>query len=103
MSRYRIDLCFVDYMLTIEIYEKGHSDRSIDYEIKIQRAVEKELSCKFIRINRDKGDFDICKAISKIFQYIKQLINPIQDGGSQKGSLPVFPLLQTKQSVPKNF
>ena len=31
---YRIDLYFPDYKLAIEIDENGHSDGSIDYEIK---------------------------------------------------------------------
>ena len=36
---YTIDLYFHDYKLTIEIYENGHSDRNIDYEIKKQKAI----------------------------------------------------------------
>ena len=31
---YVIDLYVHDYKLTIEVYENGYSDRSIDYEIK---------------------------------------------------------------------
>ena len=31
---------FHDYMLEIEIDENGDSDRSIDYEIKRQKAIE---------------------------------------------------------------
>ena len=92
LLRYRIDLYFLDYMLAIEIYEKGQCVRSIDYEIKIQKAIEQELSCEFTRINRDKEGFDICKTISKVFQHTKQFINPIQDKGCQKGPLPVFHL-----------
>ena len=92
LLRYRIDLYFLDYMLAIEIYEKGQCVRSIDYEIKIQKAIEQELSCEFTRINRDKKGFDICKTISKVFQHTKHFINPIQDKGCQKGPLPVFHL-----------
>ena len=33
--RYRIDLHFHDYKLAIEIDENVHSNRNIDYEIKI--------------------------------------------------------------------
>ena len=47
----RMDLYFHDYNLAIQIDENGHSDRSIDYEIKRQKAVEQELGCKFIRIH----------------------------------------------------
>ena len=49
---YRIDLYFHDYKLTIEIDENGHSDRNIDYKIKRQKTIEKELGCKFIRRRR---------------------------------------------------
>ena len=36
---YTIDLYFHDYKRTMEIYENGHSDRNIDYEIKKQKAI----------------------------------------------------------------
>ena len=50
----RIDLHFHDYKLTIEIDENGYNDRNIDYEVKRQKTMEKELGCKFIRIDADK-------------------------------------------------
>ena len=79
---YRIDLCFHDYKLAIEIGENGCSDRNIDYNIKRQKAIEQELRCKFIRFDPDKEDFDIFRAINEIFRHIKQstkktLINKI--------------------------
>ena len=40
-------------------------------EIKRQRAIEKELSCKLIRIDPDKEDFDIFVTINEIFRNIK--------------------------------
>ena len=40
---YRIDLYFYEYKLAIEIDELGHNDRNTNYEIKRQRAIEKEL------------------------------------------------------------
>ena len=69
---YRIDLYFNDYKLAIEIDENVHSDRNIDYKIKRQKAIEQELGCKFIRIDPDKEDFDIFKAVNDIFRHIKQ-------------------------------
>ena len=42
---YRIDLYFHDYKLAIEIDENGHSNRTTDYEIKRQKAIEEELGC----------------------------------------------------------
>ena len=62
---YRIDLYFHDYKLAIEVDEKGHKDRNIDHEVKRQKVLEKELSCKFIRIDPDKEDFDIFKTINE--------------------------------------
>ena len=70
---YRIDLYFHDYKLVIEADEKGHEDRNIDHEIKRQKALEKELSCDFIRINPDEEDFNIFKAINEIHRQIKKL------------------------------
>ena len=54
---YRIDLYFHDYNLVAELDEKGHKDRNIDHAIKRQKALKKELSCAFIRINPDEKDF----------------------------------------------
>ena len=65
---YRIDLNFHDYKLAIEIDENGSSDRNIDNEIKRQKTIEQNLGCKFIRIDPDKENFDVFKAINKIFK-----------------------------------
>ena len=63
---------FYDYKVAIEIDENGHSNRNIDDEIKRQRATEQELSCKFIRIDLEKKDFNIFKTVNKIFWHIKK-------------------------------
>ena len=42
-----------------EVDELGHNDISINYEIKRQKALEKELDCVFTRINADKENFNI--------------------------------------------
>ena len=68
----RINLYFHDYNLTIEIVENGHRNRSIDCEIKRQKAIEEQIGCKFIRIDLDKEDFDIFRTISKKFRHMKQ-------------------------------
>ena len=65
---YRIDLNFPDYKLAIEIDENGSSDRNIDNEIKRQKTIEQNLGCKFIRIDPEKENFDVFKAINKIFK-----------------------------------
>ena len=72
---YRIDLYFHEYRLAIETDEKEHRDGSIDYEIKRQKAIEKELNCKFVRIYPDEEGFNIFNAQNKIFGHIKEVIN----------------------------
>ena len=66
---YKIDLYFHDYKLAIKVDEKGHKDRN---EKKRQKALEKELSCEFIKINPDKKYFNIFKAKNEIFRHIKE-------------------------------
>ena len=66
------NLYFHDYKLTVEIDEKDHQDRDISREIERQKALEKELSCKFIRINPDKENFNIFKTQNEIFRHIKE-------------------------------
>ena len=62
---------FIFYKLAIEIDRNGHRDRYIGNEIKRQKAIEKELGCKLIRIDPDKEDFDIFVTINEIFRNIK--------------------------------
>ena len=68
---YRIDLYFHDYKFAIEVDEKGHRDRNVDHEIQRQKALEKELGCKFIRIDLDGEDFNIFRAINEMHRHIK--------------------------------
>ena len=70
---YRIDLYFHKYKIANEVDQLGHNERNIDYEIKMQQALEKELSCVFIRINPDAVDFNIFKEIKKMHRHINQL------------------------------
>ena len=51
---YRTDLYFHEYRLAIQVDKKGHKDRITDHEIQRQKVLEKELGCKFIRINPDE-------------------------------------------------
>ena len=39
---------------------------------KRQKAIEQEPGCTFIRIDPDKEEFDIFRAINKTFRHIKQ-------------------------------
>ena len=56
----------------MEIDEKDHQDKDISREIERQKVLEKELGCKFIRINFDKENFNISKAQNEIFSNIKK-------------------------------
>ena len=71
----RIDLYFHGYKLAIEIDENGDSDQNIDYEKKVQKAIEQELDCWFIRNDPDKEDFDISELL---MEYLDILNNRIK-------------------------
>ena len=45
------DVYFTDYFLAVEIDEQNHEGRELIFEKKRQEALEKQLGCKFIRIN----------------------------------------------------
>ena len=51
---FRIDVYFSEYLLAVEIDKKGNIDRGLPFEEKRQEALEKNLGCKFIRINTSK-------------------------------------------------
>ena len=69
---YRIDLYFREHKLAIECDEHDHKDRDINYEIRRQKFIEDQLSCRFIRYNPDAKDFMTESVLNKIFQYIYQ-------------------------------
>ena len=63
---------FHDFKLAIEIGEKNHENRNTDRETERQKALEKELGCKIIRINPDKENFHIFKTMNEIHRQIKE-------------------------------
>ena len=69
---YRVDFYVHDYKLATEIDKNGHNYRNIDFVIKRPKIIEQELSCKFIRMDLDKEEFDIFIAINETFRHIKQ-------------------------------
>ena len=60
---------FPRHKLAIEVDEQGHNGGDIDYEIKRQKALEKELGCEFINIKPAKEGFDTLAEIGKIQNY----------------------------------
>ena len=67
---FRIDIYFTEYFLAVEIDEKGHTDRDLIFEEKRQKALEKKLNCKFIRINTSKENYDADYEASSIQTFI---------------------------------
>ena len=55
---YEIDIYSHDYKLAVETDEKAHQDRGISREIERQKALKKEYSCQFIRINQIKNQLN---------------------------------------------
>ena len=60
------------FRISVEIDEYDHEDRDIGCKIERQKALEKELGCKFMKINLDQENFNIFKAINEIFRHIKE-------------------------------
>ena len=74
---FRIDIYFSECSLAVEIDEKGHTDRDLIFEEKRQKALEKKLGCKFIRINTSnaKNGYDLDYNIGNIEAFIDELKN----------------------------
>ena len=69
---FRIDICLTKCCLAVEIDEKGHTDRDLEFEKKIQEALEKKLNCTFITINTSKENFDVDYEARRIQTFISQ-------------------------------
>ena len=74
---FRIDIYFSEYFLSVEIDEKGHTDRDITFEEKRQKALEKKLGCKFIRINKSnaKNSYDLDYEVGNVQEFIDEFKN----------------------------
>ena len=74
---FRIDIYFSECFLAVEIDEKGHTDRDIIFEEKRQKALEKKLGCKFIRINTSnaKNGYDLDYEVGNIEAFIDEFKN----------------------------
>ena len=64
------------FQLAIEVDELGNNSRDIDYETERQKALEKELGCKFIRIIPAKENFNF---LLKSVKYIVLLLNQLKN------------------------
>ena len=75
----RFDICFSECFLAVEIGEKGHNNRDILFEEKRQKALEKKLGCKFIRINTSnaKNGYDLDYEVGNVQAFIEKFKNKI--------------------------
>ena len=71
---FRIDIYFSEYFLAVEIDEKGHTDRDIIFEEKRQKALEKKLGCKFIRVNTSNAEngYDLDYEVGNVQAFIDE-------------------------------
>ena len=74
---FRTDIYQSEYSLAVEIDEKGHTDRYFIFEEKRQKALEKKIGCKFIRINTSsvKNGYDLDYEVGNIETFIDKSKN----------------------------
>ena len=61
---------FTEYLLAVEVDEKGHTDRDFIFEEKRQKALDKYLGCKFFRINTSKERYNAEYEASRVQEFI---------------------------------
>ena len=90
--------------MTIEIDEKGHTDRDLIFEEKRQKALERKLSCKFIRINTSRENYDEDYEASRIQTFINKFKDKDKENEIKKleDKLKNLKLQLTNQSVQNN-
>ena len=54
----------------MEVDEKGNTDKDFIFEEKRQKALEKNLGCKFIRINTSKEQYNADYEASRVQEFI---------------------------------
>ena len=54
----------------MEVDEKGNTDKDFIFEEKRQKALEKSLGCKFIRINTSKEQYNADYEASRVQEFI---------------------------------
>ena len=68
---YRTDFIIEENKLVVEIDEKDHDDKDLDYERRWQKELEK-LGDNFIRINPDKPNFVEYEEFGRVQKYIEK-------------------------------
>ena len=69
----------MNFLLAVETDEKEHTDRDIIFEKKRQKALEKKIGCKFIRINTSnaKNGYDLDYEVGNVQAFIDEFKNKI--------------------------
>ena len=83
---FRIDVYFDEFLLAVEIDEKGHTDRDPTFEKKKKKeALEKKLGCKFFRINTSNAQntYDLDYEVSDIEAIIDEFNKKNKRTGKQ--------------------
>ena len=76
---FKIDFYFSEYSFAVEIDKKG-VDRDLIFEIKRQKALEKKLNCKFIRINTNNDlDYELDNIHTFIYKLENNRIKEVED------------------------
>ena len=74
---FRIDIYSSECFLAVEIDQKEQTDRDIIFEEKRQKALEKKLGCKCIRINTSnaKNGYDLDHEVGNVQAFIDKFKN----------------------------
>ena len=76
---FKIDIDFSKYSLTVEI-DKKFVDRDLIFKIKRQKALEKKLNCKFIRINTSNDlDYELDNIHTFMYKFKNNRIKEAED------------------------
>ena len=74
---FRTDIYFSGCFLAVELDEKGQNDRDIIFEEEGQKALEKKLGCRFIRINTSnaKNRYNLDYEVGNVQTFIDESEN----------------------------
>ena len=70
----KTDLYFHDFTPAIKRNEKSDKDGDVDYKIRRQKTIEKELDCELRIFNPDFSDYHIFKEIDIVHRHFGQNI-----------------------------
>ena len=87
VNTFRIDVYFFECPLAVEIDKKGHTDRDLIFEEKIQEELDQKLACKSIRINASKrydDDYEIGRIQTFISKFKNRLLRKLEKESNKK-------------------